>query len=286
MLRIAIQSRGRLYHECLTLLKRVGVNLTIREENRPMLVRSNNFPAEVLFLEKDHIPAYVQMGKVDIGIVGEFLAAANEVPNECIIKKLGFDRCSLSLAIPQNTKYKGLEWFIGKTVATPYPTAVQKFFKSHNIRSNAVMLRTAVASAPKAGLADAVCDRVDSGTTLRNQGLKVVDVVMKSEACLIMHSQLNAQKDLILEEFLARIDAAQNAKGQHYVMMNVPNQRLNEILTIIPAMHKPSMMPIEGGDSTAVHTIIDEKRFWDIIGRLKEIGANDIVLIPVEKIIP
>lgn len=285
MLRIAIQSNGRLYHECLKLLEQVGVTLTIRENSSPVLIRSNNFPAEVLFIEKDRIPTFVMKGKVDLGIVSEYLAADNNVPESCIIRRLGFDRCSLSLAVPQGIKYKGLEWFIGKTIATPYPEATQNFFKSNNIRANAVLMRQQAASAPKVGLADAVCDRVDSGTTIRNHGMKVVATAMQSEACLMVAPNLSPQKQMILDEFLQRFEATQNAQNKFYAIMNVPNAKVDDVIAILPEKQQPSIIKTVGKQISAIHTIIDERRFWDIIDRLKQLGATDIVLTQVSKIV-
>ena len=284
MLRIAIQSRGRLSEASIALLDAVGVKLAIREQN-PVLVRSSNFPAEVLFFEKDRVPEFVASGIADIGITGEYMALSKNIPDELIVKRLGFDRCSLSLAVPRDVKYKGLEWFIGKRVATPYPDALTKFFKQRNIRAQVVPVREQVTMAPKIGLADAIFDRVFSGTTLFSQHLKEVEVVMHSEAVLIANATLSPQKLMILEELIQRIDAVQNAMGKKYLMMNVPKDKVHDVLEVLPALQKPTVMPLSDPAWEAVHVVIDEKRFWDIVEKLKQLGAVNLLLTTLEKLI-
>lgn len=284
MLRIAIQSHGRLNQEALELLDSVGVKLTIRE-TLPVLVKSNNFPAEVLFFEKDRIPEFVETGVADIGIVGEYLAVSKNIPEECIIKKLEFDNCNLSLAIPRDVKYKGVEWFIGKRVATPYPDALQKYFKSKNIRAKIIEAKENVSMALQVDLADAVFDRVFSGTTLFNQHLKVVENVMHSQAVIIVNPKLSTPNQMILDEFMMRIDSVKSAFGKKYMTLNVPTAKLDELLKILPSAKKPTVLSLADADWNAVHTLIDEKRFWDIIDRLKEIGAENIALLPISNLI-
>ena len=284
MLRIAIQSRGRLSQARIALLDAVGVKLTIRDQH-PVLVRSSNFPAEVLFFEKDRVPEFVASGVADIGITGEYMALSKNISEESMVKRLGFDRCNLSLAVPCEVKYKGLEWFIGKRVATPYPDALTKFFKQRNIRALVIPVREQVTMAPKIGLADAIFDRVFSGTTLFSQHLKEVEMVMHSEAVLIANANLTPQKLMILDELLLRIDAVQNAMGKKYLMMNVPTEKISDLLEVIPALQKPTIMPLTDPEWQAVHVVIDEKRFWDIIEKLKQLGAVNLLLSPIEKLI-
>lgn len=284
MLRIAIQSKGRMNQESLELLDSVGVKLSVRESN-PILVRSSNFPAEVLFIEKDRIPEFVAQGIVDVGICGEYLARQAGTPDECIIKRLGFNKSTLSLAIPRDAKYRGIEWFIGKSIATPYPDLLSRFLKSHGIKATARLMREHVYMAPKVGIADAICDRVYSGTSLMSENLKEVETVMTSEAILIATPQMSPLNQMILDEFLLRIDAIQEAVGKKFVRMNVPIANLDAIIGILPALHSPSIAKYQDEEYMSVSVVMDEKRLWDILERLKELGAKEILICPIDKMI-
>ncbi len=284
MLRIAIQSKGRMMQESISLLSRVGVELTIREEN-PSLIRSSNFPAEVVFIEKERIPECVANGVADVGIVGECLAKMYHTPQECIIRKLGFDRCTISLAIPRDVKYKGIEWFIGKSIATPYPELVAKFLRSRNVKATLRTMREGVYKAPKLGMAEAICDRVHSGTMLFSENLKEVETVMVSEAVMIVTSELTPSKSMIFDEFVQRIDAVQNAVGKKLVMMHVEKRYLNLVLDILPALKSPMVTPIADEEWVGVSTVMDETRLWDIVEKLKLYGVENMVILPVEKVI-
>lgn len=284
MLRIAIQSKGRMNQESLELLDSVGVKLSVRESN-PILVRSSNFPAEVLFIEKDRIPEFVAQGIVDVGICGEYLARQAGTPDECIIKRLGFNKSTLSLAIPRDAKYRGIEWFIGKSIATPYPDLLSRFLKSHGIKATARLMREHVYMAPKVGIADAICDRVYSGTSLMSENLKEVETVMTSEAILIATPQMSPLNQMILDEFLLRIDAIQEAVGKKFVRMNVPIANLDAIIGILPALHYPSIAKYQDEEYMSVSVVMDEKRLWDILERLKELGAKEILICPIDKMI-
>lgn len=284
MLRIAIQPKGRMNQECMNLLEQVGVKLSIRESN-PVLVRSSNFPAEVLFLEKDSIPELVQSSVVDVAICGEYMAQQALVPKDCIVKRLGFDKSTLSLAIPRDTKYKGIEWFTGKTIATPYPELVQQFFKNKNIRTNVRLMREQVYMAPKIEVADAICDRVHSGTTLISEHLKEVEVIMQSEAVLIVSPAITPQKKMILDELIQRIEAVQYAVGKKFVSLNAPVAALDDIIEFMPSLRRPTITYYNDNEWATVSTVMDEKRLWDIIERLKYLGAEEIVICPIDKII-
>lgn len=284
MLRIAIQSKGRMNQESLELLDSVGVKLSVRESN-PMLVRSSNFPAEVLFIEKDRIPEFVALGIVDVGICGEYLACQAGTPEDCIIKRLGFNKSTLSLAIPRDAKYRGIEWFAGKSIATPYPELLSKFLKSHGVKATTRLMREHVYMAPKVGIADAICDRVYSGTSLMSENLKEVETVMTSEAILIATSSMSPLNQMILDEFVQRIDAIQAAVGKKFVRMNIPTINLDEILKILPAVHQPSISHYLDEEWISVSVVMDEKRLWDILERLKEFGAKEILISPIDKII-
>lgn len=270
--------------ESLELLDSVGVKLSVRESN-PMLVRSSNFPAEVLFIEKDRIPEYVALGLVDVGICGEYLACQAGTPENCIIKRLGFNKSTLSLAIPRDAKYRGIEWFAGKSIATPYPELLSKFLKSHGVKATTRLMREHVYMAPKVGIADAICDRVYSGTSLMSENLKEVETVMTSEAILIATSSMSPLNQMILDEFVQRIDAIQAAVGKKFVRMNIPICNLEAILKILPAVHQPSISHYLDNEWLCVSVVMDEKRLWDILERLKEFGAKEILISPIDKII-
>ena len=270
--------------ESLELLDSVGVKLSVRESN-PILVRSSNFPAEVLFIEKDRIPEFVAQGIVDVGICGEYLARQAGTPDECIIKRLGFNKSTLSLAIPRDAKYRGIEWFIGKSIATPYPDLLSRFLKSHGIKATARLMREHVYMAPKVGIADAICDRVYSGTSLMSENLKEVETVMTSEAILIATPQMSPLNQMILDEFLLRIDAIQEAVGKKFVRMNVPIANLDAIIGILSALHSPSIAKYQDEEYMSVSVVMDEKRLWDILERLKELGAKEILICPIDKMI-
>lgn len=284
MLRIAIQSRGRMNQESLELLDSVGVKLSVRETN-PIFVRSSNFPAEVLFLEKDRIPEFVAQGIADVGICGEYLASQYGTPDNCIIKRLGFNKSTLSLAIPREVKYRGIEWFMGKTIATPYPDILFKYLKSHGIKASIRLMREHVYMAPKVGIADAICDRVHSGTALMSENLKEVETVMTSEAILIATPSISPLNKMILDEFLLRIDAIQAAVGKKFVRMNVPMESLESIISILPSVHRPSLSHYQNDEFVSVSVVMDEKRLWDILERLKSLGAKEILICPIDKMI-
>ena len=270
--------------ESLDLLDSVGVRLSVRNTN-PLIVRSSNFPAEVLFIEKERIPEFVKQGIVDVGICGEYLARQAGVREDCIIKKLGFNKSTLSLAIPRDTKYRGIEWFMGKRIATPYPDLLMKYLKSRGVKASAFLMREHVYMAPKVGIADAICDRVHSGTALMSENLKEVETVMTSEAVLITAPSMSPLNRMILDEFLLRIDSVQVAVGKKFVRMNVPLDHVDEVFSILPSVHRPSVQYYQDDEYASVSVVMDEKRFWDILDRLKTIGVKEILICPIEKMI-
>ena len=284
MLRIAIQSKGRMSQESLDLLDTVGVKLVLRESN-PLLVRSSNFPAEVMFCEKERIPDFVAQGIVDVGICGEYLARQAGTSEECILKRLGFNKSTLSLAVPRDAKYRGIEWFVGKTIATPYPDLLTRYLKSRGVKATAQFMREHVYMTPKVGIADAICDRVHSGTSLMSENLKEVETVMTSEAILIATPNMTPLNQMILEEFLLRIDAIQAAVGKKFVRMNIPTDNKDEIISILPSVHRPSIAHYQDDDIISLSVVMDEKRLWDILERLKELGAKEILICPIDKMI-
>lgn len=282
MLRIAVQSKGRLYDETMELLQESGISLGVSK--RTLLVQAGNFPVEVLFLRDDDIPQSVAGGVADVGIVGEneFVERAEKAD---IIKRLGFSRCRLSLAIPKAIDYKGLEWFNGKKIATSYPGILKSFLKEKGIKAETHVITGSVEIAPGIGLADAIFDIVSSGSTLVSNNLREVEVVMQSEALLIGNPKMSAEKKAILEELLFRFDAVKAAQGKKYIMMNVPDDRMKEVLAELPGIKSPTVMPLATKGWSSVHTVLDEKRFWEIIGRLKAAGAEGILVLPIEKMI-
>ena len=282
MLRIAVQSKGRLYDETMELLQESGISLGVSK--RTLLVQAGNFPVEVLFLRDDDIPQSVAGGVADVGIVGEneFVERAEKAD---VIKRLGFSRCRLSLAIPKAIDYKGLEWFNGKKIATSYPGILKSFLKEKGIKADIHVITGSVEIAPGIGLADAIFDIVSSGSTLVSNNLREVEVVMQSEALLIGNPKMDAEKKAILEELLFRFDAVKAAQGKKYIMMNVPDDRMSEVLAELPGIKSPTVMPLATKGWSSVHTVLDEKRFWEIIGKLKAAGAEGILVLPIEKMI-
>ena len=282
MLRIAVQSKGRLYDETMALLQESGISLGVSK--RTLLVQAGNFPVEVLFLRDDDIPQSVAGGVADVGIVGEneFVERAEKAD---VIKRLGFSRCRLSLAIPKAVDYPGVEWFNGKKIATSYPGILKAFLKEKGIKAETHVITGSVEIAPGIGLADAIFDIVSSGSTLVSNNLREVEVVMQSEALLIGNPKLDAEKKAILEELLFRFDAVKAAQGKKYIMMNVPDDRMSEVLAELPGIKSPTVMPLATKGWSSVHTVLDEKRFWEIIGKLKAAGAEGILVLPIEKMI-
>lgn len=264
------------------LLSETGIKLEFGK--RQLLQPAKNFPVEVLFLRDDDIPQSVADGVSDVGIVGENeYAEKNKRVN--IVKRLGFSKCRLSLAIPKSADYTGVEWFNGKVIATSYPEILKKYLKEQNINADIHLITGSVEIAPGIGLSDAIFDIVSSGSTLVTNHLKEVEVVMRSEAVLIANPNLSVDKKEILDELLFRMDAVQLAEDKKYVLMNVPTESINEIVEVIPGMRSPTVMPLAKEGWSSLHAVINEKGFWEIIGQLKSLGAEGILVIPIEKMI-
>ena len=282
MLRIAVQAKGRLYEETMKLLEEAGVKWN--SSKRTLLLSSSTFPAEILFLRDDDIPQSVAYGVADVGIVGEN-EVAEKAQNVEVIKRLGFSKCRLSLAIPKEADYKGLDWFQNKTIATSYPGILSAFLAKINIKAEMHEISGSVEVAPGIGLADAIFDIVSSGSTLVSNHLKEVEVVMKSEALIIGNNKLTDDKRAILNELMFRIDSIQAAEGKKYIMMNAPTAKLDEISSILPGMKSPTLTHLATEGWCSLQAVIEEKRFWEIIGQLKELGAEGILVMPIEKMI-
>ena len=282
MLRIAVQSKGRLFEDTMTLLAEADIKLSTSK--RTLLTQSSNFPVEILFLRDDDIPQCVANGVADMGIVGENEFEEKGEDAE-IVKKLGFSKCRLSLALHKEIEYSGLEWFNGKKIATSYPGILRRFLQKNNINAEIHVITGSVEISPGIGLADAIFDIVSSGSTLISNNLKEVEVVMKSEALLIGNRNMSEDKKEILKELLFRIDAVKAAEDKKYVLMNVPSEKLKDILEVLPGIKSPTIMPLATEGWISVHTVLDQKCFWDIIGKLKAIGAQGILVLPIEKMI-
>ena len=282
MLRIAVQSKGRLFDDTMNLLSEADIKVSASK--RTLLVQSTNFPIEVLYLRDDDIPQSVASGVADIGIVGEneFVERGE---NAQIIDRLGFSKCRLSLAIPKKIDYTGLKWFDGKKIATSYPNILRNFMKKNGINADIHVITGSVEISPGIGLADGIFDIVSSGSTLISNNLAEVEVVMKSEALLIGNWNMDEQKHQILNEMLFRFDAVRSAQDKKYVMMNAPKDKIDAITEVLPGIKSPTIIPLADENWCSIHTVLDEKRFWEIIGKLKELGAQGILVTPIEKMI-
>ncbi|MBQ7442436.1 MAG: ATP phosphoribosyltransferase [Bacteroidaceae bacterium] len=282
MIRIAVQSKGRLNEDTMTLLAEAGIK--IPSSKRTLLVQSPNFPIEVLYLRDDDIPQSVATGVADLGIVGEneFVERGEEAD---VARRLGFSRCRLSLAIPKAIDYPGVQWFEGKKIATSYPGILRRFLAEKGVRADIHVITGSVEISPGIGLADAIFDIVSSGSTLVSNNLREVEVVMQSEALLIATKGLPADKQRILDDLLFRIEAVKAAEDKKYVLMNVPTERLQEVIDVLPGAKSPTVMPLATEGWNSVHTVIDERRFWEVISQLKALGAQGILVIPIEKMI-
>lgn len=282
MLRIAVQSKGRLYEDTMNLLKETGIK--INSARRTLLVQSSNFPLEVLYLRDDDIPECVASGVADIGIVGEneFVERGEDAN---IVRRLGFSKCRISLAIPEAVEYSGVQWFNGKKIATSYPRILKKFAEENNISMDIHVIQGSVEIAPGIGLSDGIFDIVSSGSTLISNKLREVEVVMKSEALLIGNKELTKEKQEVLDEFLFRIKSVLVADDKKYVLMNAPTEKVKEIVEILPGIKSPTVLPLATDGWTSIHTVIDQKHFWEIVGQLKAAGAEGILVLPIEKMI-
>lgn len=282
MLRIAVQAKGRLFEETMNLLGEADIKLN--PSKRKLLVQSSNFPVEVLFLRDDDIPQSVATGVADIGIVGEN-EYAEKKEDAKIIKRLGFSKCRLSLAMPKDIEYPGVEWFHGKKIATSYPVILEEFLSARGVKADIHVITGSVEVAPGIGLADAIFDIVSSGSTLVSNRLKEVEVAMKSEALLIGNKELTPEKEEIMNELLFRMSAVEAAEDKKYVLMNAPRDKVEEIISVLPGMKSPTVMPLAQEGWCSVHTVLDQKCFWEIIGKLKALGAEGILVLPIEKMI-
>lgn len=282
MLRIALQKKGRLNEDSMALLKEAGIKFNVGSGK--LVATCKNFPIEVLFLRDDDIPQTVADNVADIGIVGE-----NEYEEKdfklTIAKRLGFSKCRISLAISKEVEYPGLSYFEGKKIATSYPVILKKFFQDKGINADIHEIAGSVEIAPGIGLADAIFDIVSSGSTLVANHLKEVEVVMQSEALLVASPELSEEKQVLLDEIIFRINAVKAAQKNNYILLNAPNDKINDIIEILPGMKSPTVLPLAEEGWSSVHSVIQENKFWEIIGKLKGLGAEGILVVPIEKMI-
>ncbi len=281
-LKIAIQKSGRLYEESLQLLKDCGIFINNGKDQ--LKVSVDNFPMEIMYLRNSDIPQYLEDGVVDIAIVGENLLAEKQ-KNIQIIQNLGFSKCRVSLAIPKEIETDDINYFQGKKIATSYPNTLRNFLEKNNISADIHIISGSVEIAPNIGLADGICDIVSSGSTLFKNGLRETITLLKSEAVLAKTSQLNQEKVTILDKFLFRIKAVLKAKNSKYILMNVPNEKIDLISKTLPVLKSPTVIPLAEKGWSSMHSVIDEERFWEVIDELKEKGAQDILIIPIDKMV-
>lgn len=282
MLKIAVQKSGRLYEHSLQLLKECGIELN--NGNRQLKATSMDFPVEVYFLRDDDIPQYVFDGVADIGIAGENVVLEKNKQVE-IMNRLGFGKCRLSIAVPKSMDYKSAADLKGLKIATSYTVLLQKFLDERNVGAEIHEISGSVEIAPGIGLAEAICDLVSSGSTLFTNGLKEVEVVLKSEAVLIARNDLAPEKKEILENLLLRINAVKTAKHNKYIMLNAPNAQLKNIAAILPGMKSPTIVPLAESGWSSVQSVVNENDFWSIIEKLKSFQAEGIIVVPIEKMI-
>lgn len=281
-LKIAIQKSGRLNEDSVRLLKDCGIDL--KNGVNKLKTEADNFPLEVYFLRDDDIPQYVEDAVADIGIVGENVLYEKNKQAE-IVEKLGFGKCRLSVAVSKSVAYGGLQSLQGKRIATSYPGIVGRFLSERQISADLHEISGSVEIAPGIGLADAIVDLVSSGSTLFMNGLIEVETILKSEAALIRNSVLNADRQAILDKLLFRIRAVKKAKNNKYILLNAPNANLQKIISLLPGMKSPTVLPLAEPGWSSVHSVLSENEFWDIIEKLKAEGAQGILVVPIEKMI-
>lgn len=282
MLRIAIQAKGRLNEQSIRLLGEAGVE--VDENKRKFLTPANNFPVEVLFLRDDDIPQAVSMGVADAGIVGynEVLERGFDVE---ITDRLGYGQCRISLAVPKSAEYNSLEWFNGKRVATSYPNILRNFFNEKGIQAEIHTIAGSVEIAPAVGMGDAIFDIVSSGGTLISNGLTEVERVVYSEAVLIANKDLDEDKKSVIDTLKFRFNAVKDSRGKRYLLMNIPNEKIQEAINIVPAMRSPTVLPLAQSGWSSLHSVVDKKDLWEKIELLKKIGAEGILVLELEKLV-
>ena len=281
-LRIAVQKSGRLFEDSIKILKDAGISIDNGKEQ--LKASSRNFPLEVMYLRNGDIPQYLRDGVVDVAIIGENVLIEK---GQDIIRgeKLGFSKCRVSLAVPKSFNYSGIKDLDGSKIATSYPNTVNKFLKEKGISAELHIINGSVEIAPNIGLADAICDIVSSGSTLFKNGLKEVEVMLKSEAVLAISPQISEERKAILEKLQFRMKSVLNARTSKYILMNVPNEKLDDVIKLLPGMRSPTVLPLAEEGWSSVHTVINEERFWEVLDELRNFGAEGILVAPIEKMV-
>ncbi|MCO6491718.1 MAG: ATP phosphoribosyltransferase [Phaeodactylibacter sp.] len=281
-LQVAVQKSGRLLEGSLRLLKECGIRVDNGKDQ--LKASAGNFPIDILYLRNSDIPQYVEDGVADIGIIGQNTAFEKQKNIDTILP-LGFSKCRLSIAVPKNTPYSGPESLNGKRIATSYPNSLRHYLKEQRLEAEIHEISGSVEIAPNIGLADAICDLVSSGSTLFKNGLEEKEVILKSEACIVAHPHLSRQKRAILDKLAFRIEAVLKARNNKYILMNAPEEKVKDIIRILPGMKSPTVMPLAEEGWSSIHTVIEESHFWDIIDQLRAAGAQGILVVPIEKMI-
>lgn len=282
MLKLAVQKSGRLHDDSMRLLKECGIGIS--NGANKLKTEASNFPLQVFFLRDDDIPQYVEDAVADIGIVGENVVYEKNKPVE-IVEKLGFGACRLSIAVARGENYTSVQSLEGKRIATSYPFLTQQFLAKNKVNAEIHEISGSVEIAPGIGLADAICDLVSSGSTLLTNGLKETETILNSEAVLVRHKKFNASQQQLLDKLLFRIHAVKKAKNNKYILLNAPNEKLIEIISLLPGMKSPTVLPLADKGWSSVHSVLSEDEFWDKIERLKAAGAQGILVIPIEKMV-
>lgn len=281
-LKIAIQKSGRLNQDSLKLLKSCGISIDNGKDQ--LKVIAPNFPLEILYLRNSDIPQYLEDGVVDIAILGENLLIEKQ-KEVSIIEKLGFSKCKVSLAVPKEVETDDLSYFEGKKIATSYPNTLNQFLTKNNINAEVHIISGSVEIAPNIGLADGICDIVSSGSTLFKNGLRETQVILKSEAVLAKSKILSPEKEEILDRLLFRMKSVLRAKNSKYILMNVPNDRIELVSSILPVLKSPTILPLAEKGWSSLHSVIDEDKFWNVIDELKNAGAEGILIVPIDKMV-
>jgi ATP phosphoribosyltransferase len=280
-LKIAIQKSGRLHDDSVKLLKDCGISIDNSKDQ--LKANAREFPLEIFYLRNSDIPQYLEEGVVDIAIVGENLLAEKQ-KNVEIIEKLGFSKCRLSVAVPKRFEYESIQSLDGMNIATSYPKSVQKFLDANGVKCDIHVITGSVEIAPNIGVADAICDLVSSGSTLFKNGLKEVEVILKSEACLTQYPGISEENQEILDELVFRIRSVIKARNYKYIMLNVPNEKIEEIGSILPVLKSPTVLPLAIEGWSSLHATIEKKNYWNIISKLKAAGAEGILVAPIDGI--
>ena len=282
MLKIAVQKSGRLQEDSLEMLRECGVRVDTGRDQ--LKVSASGFPMELFFLRNSDIPQYVHDGVADVAILGQNTVIEKEKDLDEVLP-LGFAKCRLSIAVPKGTVYPGVDWLNGKRIATSYPNTLQAFLTKNNIQAEIHEIAGSVEIAPNIGLADAICDLVSSGNTLFMNGLEEKEVLLKSEAAIFVSRRISPEARALLDKLIFRFKSVLAARNNKYLLMNAPNEALPEIINILPGMKSPTVVPLAAPGWSSVHTVISEDRFWEIIDQLKEVGAQGILIIPIQKMI-